>query len=527
MILKTLVASNFYSFKHLEINFADYRGIVYVKGTNKDTGGSNGSGKSSLCEMVSFGLFGKTIRKSTEEALINVDSKKNLRVTIEAEKPGVGTALIVRTKKPTSLNFFLNGEDLTQENANKTQELIESTLGINYKTYSASIIFGQHSDIDFLSATADDKRLIIRNFLNLDKLFGYRDSIKELKSKFSTGSKVCATVIQELASQAKDLESRIVNTKPVKLTETYEQVSERQKKIEELRKKRSLIQDEANSLSKKHQDLTKEIAKGVYSHKDTCKVCKKVYTKKQTQSQVKSLTSKSEKLKKKLLKLTEQATSQGIKIANLSRKMNVTEWVKRKEEYDNYLAQKKLKEDHSALLAKIESREAEKNENDVQYEVMRFWEKAFSEQGLVKYFIRNILDYLNFKVNEYLSILTNNQFTMRFSEELDETIHNNGRQLSYISLSGGEKRKINLAVMLALQSLLTHTSKEQSNIIFFDEVAENMDEDGCVGIFNLLKALKDENKTVFLITHNAYLKSLLTGCQIVNIQKKNGESVLL
>ena len=43
MILKTLKASNFYSFKNLELNFSKYKGIFYVRGINRDTGGSNGS----------------------------------------------------------------------------------------------------------------------------------------------------------------------------------------------------------------------------------------------------------------------------------------------------------------------------------------------------------------------------------------------------------------------------------------------------------------------------------------------------
>jgi len=102
MILKTLKASNFYSFKNLELNFSKYKGIVYVRGINRDTGGSNGSGKSSISEIATFALFGKTIRKSTEEAMVNCDARKGLSVTIEVEKPGVGLAVITRTKKPTS-----------------------------------------------------------------------------------------------------------------------------------------------------------------------------------------------------------------------------------------------------------------------------------------------------------------------------------------------------------------------------------------------------------------------------------------
>jgi len=179
------------------------------------------------------------------------------------------------------------------------------------------------------------------------------------------------------------------------------------------------------------------------------------------------------------------------------------------------------------LKDKISNNSKIKQEAEIGYDVMRFWEKAFSEQGLIKYFIKNILDFFNTKTNEYLSQLTNNQFTIKFNEELDETICNNGRNIAFISLSGGEKRKINLAVMLALQALLSATAKKQSNIVFFDEVADNLDDDGIMCLYNLLNSLKAENRTIFLITHNNYLKSLLDSTQNLTMMKIRGESKLV
>ena len=179
------------------------------------------------------------------------------------------------------------------------------------------------------------------------------------------------------------------------------------------------------------------------------------------------------------------------------------------------------------LKIKISNTSIKKQEAETGYDVMRFWEKAFSEQGLIKYFIKNILEFFNAKTNEYLSQLTNNQFTILFDEELEETICNNGRNIAFISLSGGEKRKINLAVMLALQALLSATAKKQSNIVFFDEVADNLDDDGILCLYNLLNSLKSENRTIFLITHNNYLKSLLDSTQFLTIMKTRGESKLI
>ena len=66
---------NFYSIKNVKFSFDKYKGIVLIEGKNRDTGGSNGSGKSVLIEAVVWGIFGRTVRKSTEEALVNNSSK--------------------------------------------------------------------------------------------------------------------------------------------------------------------------------------------------------------------------------------------------------------------------------------------------------------------------------------------------------------------------------------------------------------------------------------------------------------------
>lgn len=527
MILKRLRAKNFYSFKSLDLDLSKFKNIVYVRGVNRDSGGSNGSGKSSVLEMITFALFGKTIRKSTEDALINCDNKKNLEVEITLEKKGIGQAVITRGKRPNVLNFYLGGVDMTQENAIKTQEKIEKELSLSYKTFVASIVFGQHVDLEFLSASADDKRTIVRNFLNLDDIFSWRDKIKELKSEYSNGIKTGTTLLQELTFQRDKLKSKLVDAEPVQLKETMEQVMARESLITNRKELLTALKYELDDLQNKRYPLERQHKLGVYAHKDTCKTCKKVYMKKQTEGNLRGLFRRIAAIQNKELKLTKKIDKLNKEVAQLASKTSLKEWVLLKQKQDLFLSQEKIKQEYNELLSRTKVLEAEKQKLEVNYEVMRFWEKAFSEQGIIKYFVRNILDYLNFKTNEYLSLLTNSQFTISFSEELEETIHNNGRKLSYISLSGGEKRKINLSVMLALQSLLTHTSKEQSNIIFFDEIAENMDEDGCQGVHNLLKSLKEEDKTIFLITHNAHLKSLLDGCQILTIEKRNGESRII
>jgi len=172
-------------------------------------------------------------------------------------------------------------------------------------------------------------------------------------------------------------------------------------------------------------------------------------------------------------------------------------------------------------LAKIQAAHDIKQEYTSKYEVMRFWEKAFSESGIVKYIIKNVLDYFNSKVNFYLSHLSQGKFFIEFDESLKETVTHNKNTIHYMSLSGGEKKKISLSVMLGLQELLRISHNQKTNLMFFDEVAENLDQEGLEGLYILLSELK-EDKCLFVITHNNYLKSLMDNARTVTMIKSNG-----
>ena len=65
MKINKIEIRNFYSIKKTSLNFNNFKGLVLIEGKNKDTGGSNGAGKSVLIEAVVWGLFGKTIRKKS------------------------------------------------------------------------------------------------------------------------------------------------------------------------------------------------------------------------------------------------------------------------------------------------------------------------------------------------------------------------------------------------------------------------------------------------------------------------------
>jgi len=522
MKINSVSIQNFYSIQDVKLEFAGYQGLIVVEGKNLDTGGSNGAGKSALFEAMVWGLFGKTIRKSNEDALVNNKAKKNCQVTIEIDNKFV----ITRGRKPSKLEFFIDKKCYTQSTMAETQALIDETLDTNYKVFMASMVFGQHNKLDFLSATPEDKRTIIRNFLNLDEVFSKRDRVKRYKSQFNQEIKSKAAVIDEHIATAKDVRTSLdkINIDKEEYNhESFDAVSLRLVDLLSAEQRLRDIGSESLDLERRRRVARKEER----DIRDLLKAGHKVCGACGGESEIDEVT-----LSKSQSAAQGQISGISKKLAKLEKEYQSIDIPFSSDEYSNYLEYKELmtkKDWYEELLGEVEEKivqaDLAKRENIKNYEIMKFWEKAFSEHGLIKYIIKNILDYLNDKSNTYLSFLTNGQVLINFNDELNEVLTINGKITHYISLSGGERRKVNLAVMLALQDLLALTNKNQSDILFFDEVAENLDEDGLKGLYILLHELKKE-KNIFVITHNKFLGSLLDSSKRLTIIKKDGVSTL-
>ena len=527
MQIKKVTAKNFYSFRNLDIDFSKLEGITRILGRNKDSGGSNGAGKSVLFEAVTWGLYGSTIRKSTEAALVNSQAGQDCYVRIVLEKRGVGTIVITRAKRPSCLDVEVNGKLVNKANATQTQDYLEDLIESDFKSFLASVVFGQHSNFTFLDSSPEDKRKIIKNCFNLDDIFSKRSSVKQLKSSYQGELKVIGTLLANLVNEKDRLEAEVPDEKYklVKLP-SLEKILKDESKISENEKH---IREYQRAVKKERDRLRRindAIKEGVYEDEKECHVCKSKYIKSQTKQDVISLIGDAEEL-------AQQIKEKDILIKDLrdindtsKPKISSSEWAKynkKNKQIEN--AQSSIHRLHQ-VNEQLEEYEAKRVELDSLLEVMKFWEIAFSEKGLIRYIIRNILDYFNLRSNEYVSLLTNGQVTLEFNDELSETIRNNNVETKYISLSGGEKRKVNLAIMLALQDLSSKISRTDCNLLFFDEVCDNIDNPGILAVNNLLRMLESQNpeKKVLVITHNNYLQELLGDTNAVTVRKHKGIS---
>lgn len=529
MLIKSISVKNFYSFESATINFTDYTGIVQILGKNKDSGGSNGSGKSVIFDAVSWGIYGKCIRKFTEESLVNTKAGRDCAVITEIDLESGDKILIERAKRPTSLNLFVNGVNKNKENATETQLEIDRLIQSDYKSFVASTVFGQHSQLDFLSSSPDEKRNIIKNCFNLEHVFSKRDSVKILKSSYTGETKTLNAVLESLKAEQAKLQEKVPDKK-YKYVELppLNEILKNEKKVTDLKNKITTLSSEVTKSKVVVSKLTESLSKGVFSEQSDCPVCKAKYEKTQGEEDLKELQSKKDN---EDALIQEKQTQIGVLTADLNAAKALvtyssTEWAKYNEKNKLVQDSKNVLDRLGEISVSIVKHEEQIKALSLDLEVMKFWEKAFSGQGMIRYIVRNILEYFNLKSNEYLSILSNNQFKITFSDDLSEVITNNAQEVKFISLSGGEKRKVNLAIMLALQDLQNKLSKVQCNLIFFDEVGENLDSISMQAIATLLHTLKNEypNKVVFVITHNEYLKNAFSEYPHIDVVKNKGIS---
>lgn len=529
MKINRIKIENFLSIEEAEIDFEDFSELVQVVGVNKDTTphSSNGAGKSTIIEAIAFALFGRTIRKTTEKSIRNLHSTGKCRVTLTVND----NVVIERTKKPPRLLVTVDGKSCTKESITETQKYLETFLNTNQSVFLASIIFGQGNATNFLTASPEEKRTIIQNFLSVSELFANRNKIKALKSHHNNAKKVCSTLLdesntkltalnkrsKELVKLCKEADSFLSSDKAKFVrNHTVSEIQEMERRFHELDLER--VQQERR-LAEEHGILGRAKSRVSKLKDATCEHCGKVSE--QSYQMIQDDKQVIRNCEASIAEITSNLASLESSLESCRVPISLQDY-ELIEKVKTFEAELKVVEKQIESQKSIcEQRLTEMNTATKGYDLMRFWETAFSEQGLVKYVIRNILSFFNDRSNYYLGFLTNGNFAIEFDDSLQEYITNRGKIAYFDTMSGGEKKKLSLSVMLALNDLLLLTGKDRSNVVFFDEIADSLDEEGIRGLYELIVTIT-QSKRLFIITHNDYLSSLIEDwADVLRVEKKD------
>ena len=181
----------------VEFHLTDYGKVVLVEGINLDNPGSddnpasNGAGKSSVQEIISIGLYGRTVKSPKQlkgGKIVNELAGERGKAVIEIEWDDYRVLRTVKAKGGSSLdlwhseNHIWDDETLLSKGAGvvETQKMIEEKLGMSHHAFCNVVIFDDSNSFSFLEADAATKREIVENLLGLDKYREYAQNAKDL-----------------------------------------------------------------------------------------------------------------------------------------------------------------------------------------------------------------------------------------------------------------------------------------------------------------------------------------------------------
>lgn len=238
LTFKYAAAWNFLPFgpEGIELHFDHYGNIVLIRGENRDAKqidptlpsdefkiSSNGTGKSSLQEIIVYGLFGKTVKrpeKVDKDDVVHNLTKKDCKIELIFDK-----YRIVRTRydggiaKKNSLRFWESDKgiwdkdsELTVGDQRITQKEIEKKIGLSYDAFVNMCIFTDDQRACFLECENTKKKEIVENLLSLGDYRSWHENAKSLRKEIKANIDTKAKEYQLLLSNKDDADRRLTLT---------------------------------------------------------------------------------------------------------------------------------------------------------------------------------------------------------------------------------------------------------------------------------------------------------------------------
>jgi len=166
-----------------EINFQKHNTNLVV--------GTNGAGKSTMLDALTFALFNKPFRKVNKGQLINTTNERDCVVEIEFEVNN-RDYLIRRGIKPNVFDIEVDGNPLHKEADDRSNQKIleENILKVNYKSFTQIVILGSSTFVPFMQLSGSNRRDVIEDLLDI-RIFSamnglIKDNIRLRKEKIKS-----------------------------------------------------------------------------------------------------------------------------------------------------------------------------------------------------------------------------------------------------------------------------------------------------------------------------------------------------
>ena len=517
--------------------------------------GTNGAGKSTVLDALTFSLFGKPFRKINKPQLINSVNEKDSKVEVEFTI-GDTNWKVVRGIKPAMFEIHRNGSVMDQFAAALDQQkwLEQNVLKMNYKSFTQIVILGSSTFVPFMQLPANSRREVIEDLLDIkifssmnsilkDKIRMVKEDIKVLdlkKESLTDKVQMQENFIEELENQAaQNIESKKKKVTQL-LTETdlymkqnsvteesifgytkeQQHVTGATDKLRKLGNLKGKISQKVSTITKEHKFFTENTVCPTCNQEieETLRINRinDAQTKaKELQSGYKELEEaiKEEEererqftaLSKEISKLNNDISQNNVRIAGCQRQIsNLESEVQRTTEQlaNRNTEHEKLetfKDNLKTTYDELSSRKDTINYYDFSYSLLK-------DGGVKSKIIKKYLPLINQQVNRYLQMM---DFYINFTldEEFNETVQSPIHEdFSYASFSEGEKMRIDLALLFTWREVARMKNSVNTNLLIMDEVFDSsLDGFGTEEFLKIIKyVVKDAN--IFVISHKSGLE---------------------
>lgn len=167
-------------------------------------------------------------------------------------------------------------------------------------------------------------------------------------------------------------------------------------------------------------------------------------------------------------------------------------------EYEDLITQ--YNNDTKILDEEINKLNEEYNKNDLYVQVIKNILQLITKEFRT-YLLKNSIAYLNKHLQEYSMQLFSNEKDVIKIEESDTKLNIYLGNATYESLSGGEKTRVNIALLLAQKSLANVIGNMTCNLIILDEILGYCDSEAESNVINLITNELDSLETIYMISH--------------------------
>lgn len=533
-------------------NFKSYSNAMTELVFNNDPSlnlivGTNGTGKSSIADCIIYALYGKI--DGTNNSDIPNRINKNFYVKIELDCNG-HEVIVERGLAPNLFTVTIDGKVVDTAGKNNVQTMLEENYyKIPYSVFKNTLILSINDFKSLVDLNPSDKRNII------DKIFGFteynlmlkliKEDVKILDSSINSndGSLKTASInIEKYEQQLLELKSNEVSQEEIdELTEKIKEAKklkatneENIKKLDKVRKELDKQTTEKNmdirDLKRKIEDNNKKI-KLIDSKK--CPTCGSSLDTDEFHKERERLVQENESCKVLIADITSIINDLSNKMKVVDSKRNVFVDAINKSKLMDLASDLKykisLKKNNSKplinLKESLDQQIVQLNEErellDKRKMVYDCVMQILGDGGIKEYIASKYIPTINQIISEMMEFMGIN-YNVVFDKTFKATITSNGYNVTYNSLSTGEKKRIDFATVISFIKLLKLQLGEM-NLLFLDEMLASIDINGVSDMMSILKDLSVElNMNIYLI-HHAQVENVVFD-NVIETSKPDGFS---